>query len=359
MKDKTSPLFSTYILDGVQMDETPFSALYDCLDGDGSVEAPKKEFEPIIDEYMDKVPSSFEYDPSKIEEYALKIIQSPYNRKRVDMSHPVAWTRNAINSLLLETIFKDGHFTLENLLLMCQWDWVNSPAGNMAAFYDSTVTAGRYLADLGVKLDRYFIESNWRHCLFEIVVRSKISSRRKCSERMQPSASDWVVFIPFDDVAHLHLGGSALSTLVGEGSGSEMDGGDPAYFADCFEVVRELVEDGVITAGVPVGRGGLMVAAEKFRSHYGLTMDIGGFMQAKSENDMIKALFAEIPGVLVQFRDIDYDYVDAQLMLQDIAYYPVGHPEPEKHELNIAKTRKNDVSGILSMLLGQATEGED
>lgn len=358
MKEKTSPLFSTYILDGTQMDETPFSALYDCLDGDGSVDLPDKKFANIIDEYMDKLPTSFEYDESLIDEYASRIIQTPYNRKRVDLSYPVAWTRAAINSLLLETIFKEGHFTLDKLLLMCQWDWVNSPAGNMAAFYDSTVTTGRYLSDLGVKLDRYFIESNWRHCIFEIVVRSRISSRRKCSERMQPSASDWVVYVPFEDCS-LHLGGSALSNIVGHGSGREMDAGDPAYFADCFEVVRELIEDGVVTAGAAVGRGGLMVAAEKFRSHYGLSMDIGGIMKAKGENDAVKVLFAEVPGVLLQFRDEDYDYVDSQFILQDVAYFPLGHPDVSGHRLKVSKASRGDISGILSALLGQGSEGED
>lgn len=358
MKDKSSPLFSTYILDGVRMDETPFSALYDCLDGNGTVKAPERKFAEIIDEYMDKEPTSFEYDEDLIDEYATKIIQTPYNRKRVDLSYPVAWTRGTINALLLDTLFKDGHFTLDNLLLMCQWDWVNSPAGNMAAFYDSTVTAGRYLSDLGVKLDRYFIETNWRYCIFEIVTRSRIGSRRKCSERMQPGPKDWVVYIPFEDVK-LHLGGSALSSVIGHGSGREMDAGDPEYFADCFEVVREMVEDGVITAGAAVGRGGLMVAAEKFRGHYGLTMDIGGLMQAKREQSAVKVLFAEVPGVIIQFRDEDYDYVDAQLMLQDIAYYPLGHPDPVSHELKVTKTRRNDISSILSALLENEHEGED
>lgn len=358
MKDKTSPLFSAYILDGVHMDETPFNALYDCLDGNGSVKVPQKRYADIIDEYMDKVPTSYEYDETKIDLYAEKIISAAYNRKRVDLSYPVAWTRNAINSLLLDLLFKDGHFTLDSLLLMCRWDWVNSPAGNMAAFYDSTVTAGRYLSEIGVKLDRYFVESNPWQCIFDVVPRTKTSGRRKCSGTMQPRSSDWLVYIPFED-ARLHLGGSALSSIIGHGSGTEMDGGDPQYFTDCYEVVRELVEDGIVTAGVPVGRGGLMVAAEKFRGHYGFTMDIGGIMQAKGEKDAVKVLFAELPGVLIQFRDADYDYVDSQLLLMDLAYFPVGHPEPSEHALKVVKTHKNNVSDILSMLLDSYTEGED
>lgn len=358
MKDKTSPLFSTYILDGVQMEETPFSALYDCLDGTGTVSVPQKQYAAIVDEYMDKEPGSYEYDESRIDEYATKIIQSPFNKKIVDLAYPVAWTKSTINSLLLETIFKEGHFNLQNLLLMCQWDWNNGPDGNMAAFYDSTVTTGRYLTDLGVKLDRYFIESNHRNCIFEIVTRSKVSGKRKCGATINPIPGDWLVYIPFDH-SRLHLGGSALSSLIGGGCGKEMSLDDPGYFVDCYEVVREMIEDGVITAGVPVGRGGLMVAAEKFRGHYGFTMDIGGIMQATGEKDAIKVLFAEKPGVLVQFRDIDYDYVDSQLLLMELAYYPVGHPDPAMHELKVIKSQKNNVSSILSLLLEQASEGED
>ena len=74
---------------------------------------------------------------------------------------------------------------------------------------------------------------------------------------------------------------------------------------------------------------------------------------------MVRALFAELPGVLVQFRDIDYDYVDSQLMLQDVAYFPLGHPDPSGQGLRVEKTSRNDVSGILASLLRQATEGED
>ena len=104
MKDKASPLFSQYIIDGVQMDETPFSALYDCLDGNGTVDTPDGPFEDIIDEYLDKKPASFHYNADDFESYVDKILRTSYSRKSVDLDYPVFWTRAAINALLLDNL---------------------------------------------------------------------------------------------------------------------------------------------------------------------------------------------------------------------------------------------------------------
>jgi len=358
MKAKSSPLFSQYILDGTQMDQTPFNALYDCLDGNGTVDVPEGPFEEIVDEYLDKTPTNFEYDLSRINEYAEVILKSSGTEKKVNLDYPVSWTKSAINSILLDRIFRNGHFCLQDILLMAKWDWNNSPAGNMAAFYDSTVTAGRYLFDLGVKLDRYFVEENKKGCFLELSVRSKMTSHRRCSDTMGPNPSDWIIYVPFDN-GRLCLGGSALSSLVGHGSGAETDSQDPDYFIDCYEVVRELIEDGVISAGVPVGRGGLMCAAEKFRARKALSIDVGGICGVTGETDMIKILFSEVPGVIVQISDEDYDYFDSQFLLQEIAYCPLGHPTAENGRLSVSCTGRDGIGDILRSLMEQASEGED
>ena len=68
-----------------------------------------------------------------------------------------------------------------------------------------------------------------------------------------------------------------------------------------------------------------------------------------------------MPGVLVQIRDSDYDYVDSQLLLQDVAYYPVGQPDlTGRSGVRISEDRRPDVLSILSALLQeQQSEGED
>ena len=70
-------------------------------------------------------------------------------------------------------------------------------------------------------------------------------------------------------------------------------------------------------------------------------------------------LFGEVPGVLIQIGNNDYDYLDSQLILQDIAYYPVGRPSADLTGLRLTDKPKKGVADILASLLEQATEGED
>ena len=68
-------------------------------------------------------------------------------------------------------------------------------------------------------------------------------------------------------------------------------------------------------------------------------------------------LFGEVPGVVIQIADIDYDYVDAELLLQDIAYFPLGHPVPGTPGISVL-SGGNSITGILESLMN-SLEGED
>jgi hypothetical protein len=53
------------------------------------------------------------------------------------------------------------------------------------------------------------------------------------------------------------------------------------------------------------------------------------------------------------------DYLDSQLLLQDVAYYPLGSPEPGSAGVSIRQGEEITVAGILASLINQASEGED
>ena len=105
--------------------------------------------------------------------------------------------------------------------------------------------------------------------------------------------------------------------------------------------------------------GGLAVAAAKMCGESGMDMDLSGISASYQESDLTKILFGEIPGVLIQISDENYDYIDSQFLLQDIAYYPVGHPSSSHSGILLKETDKPGVAGILAALLNQASEGED
>ena len=136
---------------------------------------------------------------------------------------------------------------------------------------------------------------------------------------------------------------------------------DPDYLIDCYEVVRELVEDGIVLAGATVGDGGLLPALHRMTGpRTGAEIDLSDLRRALGTADPVRLLFAEVPGVLIQVRDIDFDYIDAELLLQDVVFYPLGHPVPGERSVRVRSSAKTGIEHILEALVrNQGGEGED
>ena len=107
-----------------------------------------------------------------------------------------------------------------------------------------------------------------------------------------------------------------------------------------------------------MGEGGLLRAVRQMAVGCGLTVDISGILQSYQEKEPVRVLFSEIPGVLVQIHDADFDYLDAELLLQDVAFFPLGHPVPGSPEVRVKASAKTGIQTILESLMRNA-EGED
>ena len=178
--------------------------------------------------------------------------------------------------------------------------------------------------------------------------------------RLLPDAQSWLIYVPFEN-ADYRLGASALAQVLGVSGAVAPQLEDADYFIDCYEIVRELVEDGVVLSGVTVSDGGLLPALRRMcSSKVGCTVDLSALKSATGESDPVRLLFSEVPGVLFQIADIDYDYVDAELLLQDVAYYPLGHPTPGEPGVRVSKAGRTGIQTILeSLIRSQSPEGED
>lgn len=386
MKGNESALYSQYIIDGIRQDTTPAELLDECMEYpeyDFLQEDPEY-YDDIIDESSDPPVSTFRHDGSRNMKLAAEIASS--EDRPFTMLYPEQFTRLKIASALISRLWSEGHFRLGDLRLWAQWEWNTRPIGNMAAFYASTSAASGYIYGLGVKMTDYqFFESddasNVRFFAWlpeyedtedmderddsGLFKTSPYESRhpwigegRKCAGTLKDDSSSWVIYIPFDTCSY-RLGGSLLAQHLKFNGGTGANIQDPDYFIDCYEVVRELTEDGIVAAGVCIGDGGLAAAAERIRGNLGLEMDLSGISSSYRETDMSRILFGETPGVLIQINDNDYDYLDSQLLLQDVAYYPLGHPGSKGEGLTFKDNGRNNVSGIIASLMRQASEGED
>ena len=383
MTEKESALHSLYIIDGIKCDTTPAELLAECSE-DAAIQVEEgQKYKDIIDESTDPPVTALAYSEDQIDEYINICGETDAEERPFRMLYPDAFTRQRIAKALTDRLWNKGHYRLGDLRLWAKWTWNTRPLGNMASFYLSAESASSYMFDLGVKLGGYMFEEtdedsrlqfySWlpekndnedetgdEFTFKESPFESHnpwISEERKCSSTIVPEEASKIIYIPFDTCSY-RIGGSLLAQLKGHNGGIGPHIKDPDYFIDCYEVVRELVEDGIVIAGATVADGGLATAAASMCKGCGMTLDIHGLKASHQETDQVKILFGETPGVLLQIRDNDLDYLDSQLLLQDIAYYPIGHPYPTEG-LNFSPTAMSGVAGILASLMGQASEGED
>lgn len=375
MSGKADLLNSTYIIDGVQMALTPARMLRECM-VDPPLE-PDGDALSLADEREDPAPDNYNYDEALIERYAQLV---EYLQKR-ELPIPFAgpYSAGKVAQALIDAIWMNGHFRLGDLRLKAEWKWNDKEIGLPAAFYNSVEEVCSYIDALGVKIDKYSLVNGSPSVSFKAstvaeveddeiteeesllrdlpyrTVNPRMSRRRKVASAFTPEAQDWILYIPFDP-CDFRLGGSALSQALQTSPAVAPDIQDADYFMDCYEVVRELVEDGVVKAGATVGDGGLLSALRSLSAVTGADVCIRDICKAYGEESPVRVLFAEVPGVVIQIADIDYDYVDAELILQDVVYYPIGHPAPGKRGVNL--TDKVDIPQILESLLN-TLEGED
>lgn len=355
-------LTANYIIDGVPMGITPALMLSECTISPPSW--PGAPAASIVDEQMDPSPETYRFLDAQIPAYerALKDFTPAF-----PLPFAQSATIAAAASALIELIWQGGHFHLEDLCLKPQWRWDDTRVGHPAAFYNSVEAACAYADALGIKFSTYRVLRGEPSLQFKALLSPEaglspetdlapcIFRRRKCPALIQPRQEDWLLYIPFDP-CDFRLGGSALVQALGESASVAPDLGDAQYMKDCYEVVRELVEDGIVKAGITVGEEGLLKALRNFCSAgTGADISLTDVCKAYGESLQTRILFSQVPGVIIQIADMDFDYVDAELLLQDVAYFPIGHPGTSE-AVNISD--KGGIPSILESLLS-SLEGED
>lgn len=334
MAKEKSLLNSIYIIDGEPRKLTPSEILGERPGG--------CVWEPIVDETIDPAPSGQSYDPASIGRFCAGISGL---RRTFPFAFAAQYTRRTVASALLDAIWTKGHFMLDDLSLKAKWRWRDEGVGTMAAFYHSVEACCEYADSLSLSPSTFDFSSG--DCSFSVKA-AGCQSSRSVPGKLEKRPDSWIVYIPFDPSA-FRLGGSLLAQSLAVGGGTAPEVDDADYFVDCFEVVRELVEDGVLLSGATVGEGGLITALKGMKC--AMTIDIADMLKAYPSSDVVRLLFAEVPGAVIQIDDNDFDYLDAELLLQDVLYFPLGHPDQKGGGINIKPWEKTGIENILASLL--------
>lgn len=132
------------------------------------------------------------------------------------------------------------------------------------------------------------------------------------------------------------LGGSAFAQSLGKVGSDVPTVKNPEYFADCFEAIQTLINKGWVMAGHDISAGGLITtllemtfANQQGGIHVNL-YDVSG-------EDVVKNLFAENPGVVIQVSDLHKHALREYLESEGIGYAKIGYPTPKERKIVVKK----------------------
>ncbi|UKK74150.1 phosphoribosylformylglycinamidine synthase [Segatella bryantii] len=137
----------------------------------------------------------------------------------------------------------------------------------------------------------------------------------------------------FDDQ---HLGGSAFAQSLDKVGSDVPTVKNPDYFVDCFNAVQELIKKGWIMAGHDISAGGMLTTLLEMtfaNTEGGIHINLHDI----ACDDIVKTLFAENPGVIIQVSDEHKQELRKYLEDNGIGFAKIGYPTPNNRKLIIKK----------------------
>jgi len=235
---------------------------------------------------------------------------------QVALVDPVAGSVMAIAESLTNIVFAPLTHGLSGVSLSANWMWPCRNKGEDARLYDAVEAASQFAISLGINIPtgKDSLSMTQKYAGDEADVLSpgtviisaagEVSDVKKIvSPVLQNESNSAVYHIDFS-FAPLALGGSALAQSLGKLGNETPSVDEPEYFRDAFAAVQELIAGGYVLAGHDISAGGLVTTLLEMcfpNSKGGLKIDFS----AIPETDLVKLLFAENPGVVLQLKNLE------------------------------------------------------
>ena len=235
---------------------------------------------------------------------------------QVALVDPVAGSVMAIAESLTNIVFAPLTHGLSGVSLSANWMWPCRNKCEDARLYDAVEAASQFAISLGINIPtgKDSLSMTQKYAGDEADVLSpgtviisaagEVSDVKKIvSPVLQNEPNSAVYHIDFS-FAPLALGGSALAQSLGKLGNETPSVDEPEYFRDAFAAVQELIAGGYVLAGHDISAGGLVTTLLEMcfpNSKGGLKIDFS----AIPETDLVKLLFAENPGVVLQLKNLE------------------------------------------------------
>lgn len=257
---------------------------------------------------------------------------------QVALIDPAAGSVMAIAEALTNIVFAPLADGLTSVSLSANWMWPCRNKGEDARLYKAVEAASDFACALGINIptgkdslsmtQKYGTDKVLSPGTVIISAAGEVSDIRKIvSPVLLRDKHTYIYYIDFSFDA-LRLGGSAFAQSLGKVGSEAPTVRDFDYFRDAFNAVQEAIDKGLILAGHDISAGGMITALLEMcfaNVEGGLEVDLN----AIAEEDIVKILFAENPGVLVQVKE--KSVFEKQMRAAGIGFARIARPTDERH----------------------------
>ena len=250
---------------------------------------------------------------------------------------PAAGSVLSIAESLTNIIWAPLSDRLRSISLSANWMWPCKNPGEDARLYEAVRAASNFAIELGINIptgkDSLSMTQKYRdEVVFSpgtviISASGEVSDIKKIVEPVvvnDPNTSLLYIDMSRDK---LKTGGSSLAQIITRLGNEAPTVKDPAYFAEAFNVLQDLIKEDKILAGHDISAGGMVTTLLEMcfsNSEGGITVNL----TALEETDTVKLLFSQNPGVIIQVKD---EIEIAEILLErGISYYSLGHPVQDR-----------------------------
>ena len=259
---------------------------------------------------------------------------------QVAMVDPAAGSVMAIAEALTNIVFAPLTDQLAGISLSANWMWPCRNEGEDARLYTAVQAASDFACSLGINIptgkdslsmtQKYGEDKVIAPGTVIISAAGEVSDIRKIvSPVLAHDKNSYLYYIDFS-FDSLKLGGSAFAQALNKLGDKVPTVKDAEYFRDAFNAVQTAIEQRLVLAGHDISVGGMITALLEMcfaNVEGGLEVNL----DAINEADIVKILFAENPGILLQVKD---KKAFEHLMREaGVGFALIARPTEERHIL--------------------------
>ena len=253
---------------------------------------------------------------------------------------PAAGSRLAIAEALTNIVFAPLVQGIRSVSLSANWMWPCRNSGEDARLYRAVEAAADFACALGINIptgkdslsmtQKYGDDKVLAPGTVIISAAGEVDDLARIVSPVVVNDPDTEIYYVDFSSDDLRLGGSAFAQSLGHVGSEAPDVKDADYFRRAFGAVQTAVGAGVVLAGHDISAGGMLVSLLEMcfaNMEGGMEVDL----DAIPEPDLLKILFAENPGVLLQVRVPEL--LELVLREEGVRFVRIARPIDERHLL--------------------------